>query len=70
MSAGNVDEAAISDMEATRQIIEKGLSLRMQNDEYGLIKVRQPLPTVAYPTSKLSDFFEQIIAEELNVKRL
>ena len=70
MSAGNVDEAAISDMEATRQIIEKGLSLRMQNDEYGLIKVRQPLPTVAYPTSKLSDFFEQIIAEELNVKEV
>jgi len=39
-----------------------------QTDDYGLIKVRQPLSEVAYPSEKLDAFFESIIAEELNVK--
>ena len=69
--AGEIDENAIAKMTACRAIITEGLALRMdRNDEYGQIKVRQPLADLTYGGEKLDDFFEQIIAEEVNVKKV
>jgi isoleucyl-tRNA synthetase len=54
------------DMETVRKIVEKSHNLR---DQAG-IKVRQPLSSIKYHFSKeaLNKKFEQIIAEEVNVK--
>lgn len=69
--AGAVDEAVLSSMAQTRQIIEQGLSLRMQKSETEQqVKVRQPLSELTYGGEKLSETLEQIIAEEVNVKRV
>ena len=67
--AGKIDEAAITKMADCRAIITEGLALRMErNDEFGQIKVRQPLASLKYGGDKLDEFYEQIIAEEVNVK--
>jgi broad specificity phosphatase PhoE len=67
--AGEVDEKVLAEMTRTREIIEKGLALRMdREDEFGQIKVRQPLAKLEYGGEKLDDFYEQIIADEVNVK--
>ena len=69
--AGKVDEDAIKKMADCRTVITEGLALRMdRNDEYGQIKVRQPLASLKYGGEKLDDFYEQIIAEEVNVKKV
>ncbi|MDR2063358.1 MAG: class I tRNA ligase family protein [Candidatus Nomurabacteria bacterium] len=69
--AGEIDQKVVSEMAATREIIEKGLALRMdREDEFGQIKVRQPLNKLEYTGTKLSAFYEQIIAEEVNVKKV
>ena len=69
--ASKIDEEAIAKMAACRAIITEGLALRMdRNDEYGQIKVRQPLASLKYGGEKLDDFYEQIIAEEVNVKKV
>jgi len=39
-----------------------------RNDEFGQIKVRQPLSRLSYAGEALESFYEQIIAEEVNVK--
>ncbi|MCL1929681.1 GNAT family N-acetyltransferase [Candidatus Saccharibacteria bacterium] len=66
---GEIDKKALSDMTRTREIIERGLSLRMnRDDEFGQIKVRQPLSRLEYPGDKLDGFYEQIIVEEVNIK--
>jgi len=68
-AAGKIDEDAINKMAACRAIITEGLAVRMdRNDEYGQIKVRQPLASLKYGGEKLDEFYEQIIAEEVNVK--
>lgn len=68
-TAGKIDEDAINKMAACRAIITEGLAVRMdRNDEYGQIKVRQPLASLKYGGEKLDEFYEQIIAEEVNVK--
>lgn len=68
---GEIDKEAIRKMASTRGIIEKGLALRMErNDEYGQIKVRQPLASMRYVGDKLDDFYEGIIEEEVNVKEV
>ncbi|MBR5419324.1 isoleucine--tRNA ligase [Candidatus Saccharibacteria bacterium] len=70
-AAGKIDEAALETMAACRAIITEGLALRMdRNDEYGQIKVRQPLADLTYGGEKLDEFFEQIIMEEVNVKKV
>jgi predicted alpha/beta hydrolase family esterase len=67
--ASEIDEKVLSEMAHTREIIEKGLALRMdREDEFGQIKVRQPLAKLTYGGEKLDDFYEQIIADEVNVK--
>ena len=71
LPAGAVNEQALADMARTRELINNGLSLRMKKDEHQeSIKVRQPLQRAAYAGVKLTDYYEQIMAEELNVKEI
>ena len=71
LPAGAVNEQALADMARTRELINNGLSLRMKKDEHQeSIKVRQPLQCAAYAGVKLTDYYEQIMAEELNVKEI
>ncbi len=69
--AGEIDESALKDMADCRAIITEGLALRMaRDDEFGQIKVRQPLAKLVYGGEKLDEFYENIIAEEVNVKNV
>ena len=71
LPAGAVDEQILTDMARTRELINNGLSLRMKQDEHqASIKVRQPLQRAAYAGAKLAEYYEQIMAEELNVKEI
>ena len=71
LAAGAVNAQALADMARTRELINNGLSLRMKKDEHQeSIKVRQPLQRAAYAGVKLTDYYEQIMAEELNVKEI
>ena len=71
LAAGAVNEQALADMARTRELINNGLSLRMKKDEHQeSIKVRQPLQRAAYAGVKLTDYYEQIMTEELNVKEI
>ena len=71
LPAGAVDEQILTDMARTRELINTGLSLRMKKDEHqASIKVRQPLQRAAYAGAKLAEYYEQIMAEELNVKEI
>ena len=71
LPAGEVDEQILTDMARTRELINNGLSLRMKKDEHQeSIKVRQPLQRAAYAGAKLAEYYEQIMAEELNVKEI
>ena len=66
---GRVNEFVIERMTRTRDVIEQGLGLRMKrDDEHGQIKIRQPLATLTYNGDTLDEFYETIIAEEVNVK--
>ncbi|NCS83249.1 class I tRNA ligase family protein, partial [Candidatus Saccharibacteria bacterium] len=67
----SVDEIVMNEMAATRKIIEIGLMQRMKrDDEFGQIKIRQPLAELTYGGVELSEFYETIIAEEVNVKKV
>ena len=67
--AGVIDEAVLTQMTKTREIITAGLAERMKKTESeAQIKVRQPLAKLIYAGEKLDDFYEQIIMEEVNVK--
>ena len=67
--AGVIDEAVLTKMAKTREIITAGLAERMKKTETeAQIKVRQPLAKLIYAGEKLDDFYEQIIMEEVNVK--
>ena len=67
--AGVIDEAVLTQMTKTREIITAGLAERMKKTEFeAQIKVRQPLAKLVYAGEKLDDFYEQIIMEEVNVK--
>lgn len=69
--AGVVNDGVVAQMARTRQIIETGLSQRMFKDEVEQqVKVRQPLQTLSYGDEKLESALEQMIAEEVNVKRV
>ena len=71
LTAGAVNEQVLADMSRTRELINNGLSLRMKQDEHQVsIKVRQPLQCAAYAGAKLAEYYEQIMAEELNVKEI
>ena len=71
LTAGAVNDQVLADMARTRELINNGLSLRMKKDEHQeSIKVRQPLQCAAYAGAKLAEYYEQIMAEELNVKEI
>ena len=66
-----IDQTTLDDMARTRELINAGLSLRMKKDEnQDSIKVRQPLQFASYAGEKLDEYYEQIIAEEINVKEI
>ena len=66
-----IHDTTLADMARTRQIITDALSLRMQkSDTEEQIKVRQPLASLVYGGEKLDDFYEQIIKDEVNVKKV
>ena len=67
--AGLIDEAVLTQMAKTREVITAGLAERMKKTETeAQIKVRQPLARLVYAGEKLDEFYEQIIMEEVNVK--
>ncbi len=69
--AGKPDADVLEKMSRTRAIITDALALRMQKSETeNQIKIRQPLSRLTYDGEKLPDFYEQIIAEEVNVKKV
>ena len=69
--AETIDKKVLENMSRTRQIITDALALRMQKSETeAQIKIRQPLASLTYNGDKLDDFYEQIIAEEVNVKEV
>ncbi len=69
--SGVIDTDILEQMSRTRQIITDALALRMQkSDSEQQIKIRQPLSKLTYDGDKLDDFYEQIIAEEVNVKEV
>ena len=64
-----VDKKVLDEMARARKVIADGLALRMQKSETEeQIKVRQPLNRLVYAGEKLPEMYEQIIAEEVNVK--
>ncbi len=68
---GHVDELVVQRMSRTRDLITAGLSLRMQKDDnQPSIKVRQPLHFASYAGDQLDEYYESIMAEELNVKEI
>ncbi len=69
--AGDINSTILEQMSRTREIITEALALRMQKSETeDQIKVRQPLASLTYAGEKLDDFYEKIIAEEVNVKNV
>ena len=69
--AGKIDHEVLDNMARTRQIITDALALRMQkSDTEDQIKIRQPLSKLTYDGDKLDSFYEQIIANEVNVKKV
>ena len=67
----DVDQDVLDTMARTRSVITEALALRMQkSDTEEQIKVRQPLASLTYSGDKLDDFYEKIIAEEVNVKKV
>ncbi len=66
---GKIDQKILDNMAYTRQIITDALALRMQKSETeDQIKIRQPLSKLTYGGDKLDDYYERIIADEVNVK--
>ncbi len=69
--AGVIDDLVLKRMSEARTVITDGLALRMQKTETeDQIKVRQPLASLEYAGEELPEFYEKIIAEEVNVKKV
>lgn len=69
--AGLIDTKILSQMDRTRNVIKEGLALRMRKSETEeQIKVRQPLAKLIYDGEGLTEEYEQMIAEEVNVKKV
>ena len=67
--AGEINQGVLEKMARTREIITEGLALRMNKSETEeQIKVRQPLAEYVYEGEPLDEYYEQIIADEVNVK--
>lgn len=64
LPAGEINQNVMVDMEAAREYVNQGLSLRAK---VGL-KVRQPLQKVVLQGNHLNNFYKDILKDELNVK--
>jgi isoleucyl-tRNA synthetase len=65
-TAGRVNELVVNEMETVRDYVTQGLSIRAKER----LKVRQPLASVTVPVLGQFVSFEDILTEELNVKRV
>ncbi len=65
-SVGHINELVVQDMETVRDYVNQALSIRAKER----LKIRQPLASVTVPT--LGEFvnFEDILKDELNVKKV
>ena len=63
---GNVNELVVGEMETVRDYVNQGLSIRAKEHQ----KVRQPLASVTVPSLGKFVNFEDILSEELNVKKV
>jgi isoleucyl-tRNA synthetase len=63
---GHVNELVVQDMETVREYVNAGLSIRAKERQ----KVRQPLASVTIPSLGKFVDFEDILTEELNVKKV
>ena len=69
--AGEINQEVLDKMARTREIITECLALRMNKSETEeQIKVRQPLAEYVYSGEALDEYYEQIIADEVNVKNV
>ena len=69
--AGEINQEVLNKIARTREIITEGLALRMNKSETEeQIKVRQPLNEYTYSGEALGEYYEKIIADEVNVKRV
>lgn len=69
--AGEINQEVLDKMARTREIITEGLALRMNKSETEeQIKVRQPLNEYTYSGEALGEYYEKVIADEVNVKRV
>ena len=69
--AGEIDTEVLQEMARTREIITEGLAMRMNKTaDEPQVKVRQPLGRFVYAGEKLGVEYEQMIADELNVKKV
>jgi len=67
--AREINQRVLEKMARIREIITEGLALRMNKSETEeQIKVRQPLAEYIYEGEPLDEYYEQIIADEVNVK--
>jgi isoleucyl-tRNA synthetase len=65
-AVGRVNEPVVQDMETVREYVNTGLSIRAKER----MKVRQPLASVTIPSFGEFVNFEDILVEELNVKKV
>lgn len=66
LPAGKVNELVMNEMETVRDYVNQGLSLRAKAG----LKVRQPLASMAAPTTGTFVDFAAIIKDEVNVKEV
>ena len=64
--AGHINELVVADMETVRDYVNQALSLRAKSK----MKIRQPLASVTVPTLGKFVSFEDVLTEELNVKKV
>jgi isoleucyl-tRNA synthetase len=63
---GHINELVVSDMETVREYVNQALSLRAA----AKLKIRQPLASITVPTLGKFVNFEEVLTEELNVKKV
>ncbi|MBI2593842.1 isoleucine--tRNA ligase [Candidatus Daviesbacteria bacterium] len=61
-----LDKSLINNMALVRRLVEKGHGIRKEK----AIKLRQPLAKASYGPFRLTEDLEEIIAQELNVKKV
>jgi isoleucyl-tRNA synthetase len=66
LPAGHVNELVLGEMETVREYVNQALSIRAKEG----VKTRQPLASVTIPSSGTFVNFEDILLEELNVKKV